>query len=153
MNKKLIIIIGSGGFAHKLSIMPGTFGTIEAVIIYAAIIWLAPAQLYVWSYGLIIFFTLLTLLIGAAYEQYCQKKDPPAFILDEIAGFFCSVIFLPTNLFYIALAFILFRVFDIWKPLFIRKVQNLPGGLGIIADDLLAGICANICCQIIKHLL
>jgi phosphatidylglycerophosphatase A len=153
MNNKLWVIIGSGGLAHKLPFLQGTFGTIEAVLIYVAIIFLSPSQIYLWSYGFIILFTVLSIVLGAVSERYFNTKDPYPFVLDEMAGFFCSVLFLPASFLYIMLAFILFRMFDIWKPFPIRKSQELPGGVGIVADDLMAGFYTNVCCQIIKYLI
>ncbi|MFH0887983.1 MAG: phosphatidylglycerophosphatase A [Planctomycetota bacterium] len=153
MNNKLWVIIGSGGFCHKLPFLQGTFGTIEALFIYILVIFLAPSHIYLWTYGFIIIFTILSIISGNISERYFSIKDPHSFVLDEVAGFFCSVIFLPTTYSYIILAFVLFRIFDIWKPFPISKLQNLSGGVGIISDDLAAGFYANICCQIVKYLI
>lgn len=152
MINKLWAIIGSGGIAHKLPFLQGTFGTLEAVLIYMAIIFLFPSQIYLLCYGLIIFFTVSGIILGTASEKYFRAKDPHPFVLDEIAGYFCTVIFLPSTYSYIILSFFLFRIFDIWKPFPIRKSQELKGGVGIVLDDLLAGLYTNICCQIIKYL-
>lgn len=150
---KLLVIIGSGGLGHKLPLLPGTFGTIEAVALYLVVLSWFPEQVNIWVYGFIVLFTVLCLSLGGLSEQYFKAKDPPAFVLDEIAGFFCAVIFLPVGHFYIIAAFVLFRIFDIWKPFPIRKLQELPAGVGIVADDILAGFYANICCQIIRYLI
>lgn len=153
MNNKLWIIVGSGGFCHQLPFLQGTFGTIEALFIYMAVIFLVPSQTYLWSYGFIILLTILSIILGTASERHFRIKDPPSFVLDEVAGFFCSVIFLPTTYFYIILAFVLFRIFDVWKPFPIRESQKLPKGIGIVSDDLISGFYANICCQIVKYLI
>ena len=150
---KFLVIIGSGGLGHKLPLFPGTFGTLEALALYLAVLTWAPEQANLWVYGFIILFTVLSLALGGLSEQYFKAKDPHPFVLDEVAGFFCAVIFLPTTCFYIIGAFILFRIFDIWKPFPIRRLQDLPAGVGIVADDLLAGFYANICCQIIRDLI
>jgi phosphatidylglycerophosphatase A len=150
MNNKFIIFLGSGGLAHKIPFLQGTFGTLEAAIIYLIISKVAPGRIQLFCYSLIVFFATMTLILGDKYEEHLMKKDPPSFVLDEMAGFFCSIIFLPISYLYLILAFVMFRIFDIWKPLLISRVQKIPGGLGILADDLLAGFCANICCQIIR---
>ena len=150
---KLLVVIGSGGLGHKFPLLQGTFGTLEAVVLYLAVLAWAPAQVNLWAYGFIILFMVLSLALGGLSEQYFKAKDPHPFVLDEVAGFFCAVIFLPTTCFYIIGAFILFRIFDIWKPFPIRRLQDLPAGVGIVADDLLAGFYANICCQIIRYLI
>lgn len=153
MNTKFWAVIGGGVLGHKLPFLQGTFGTFEAVLIYTTIIFLFPAHIYLLTYGLIIFFTVLSIILGTVSEKYFQTKDPHPFVLDEVAGYFCSVIFLPPTYGYIILAFFLFRLFDIWKPFPIRKSQELEGGVGIVVDDLLAGLYTNICCQIIKYLI
>jgi phosphatidylglycerophosphatase A len=69
-------------------------------------------------------------------------------VIDEIAGMGISLLFLPVTLTTVCVAFVLFRFFDIVKPLYIRRAENLPGGWGVMADDLLAGIYTNILLQI-----
>jgi len=71
-------------------------------------------------------------------------KDPARVVIDEVAGMFISLLFLPVSIKYIFCALILFRFFDIVKPLFIRKIELLPQGWGIMMDDVLAGIYTNI---------
>ena len=71
-------------------------------------------------------------------------KDPSRVVIDEVAGMCISLLFLPVSVKYLLCALILFRFFDIAKPLFIRKMELLPGGWGIMADDVLAGIYTNI---------
>jgi Phosphatidylglycerophosphatase A and related proteins len=71
-------------------------------------------------------------------------KDHSRVVIDEVAGLFVSVLFVPATLQYLIAGFILFRFFDIAKPLFIRRLEALPGGWGVMVDDLLAGVYANI---------
>ena len=75
-------------------------------------------------------------------------KDPSKLVIEEIAGIFVSRLFLPITPMTIIASFILFRIFDIWKPLGIRKLEELKGGVGVMADDLLAGIYANLTLQL-----
>jgi len=74
-------------------------------------------------------------------------KDPSKVVIDEVAGMAVSLLFLPVNVKYLIVAFILFRFFDITKPMFIRKMEQLPAGWGIMADDVLAGIYTNVLLQ------
>jgi phosphatidylglycerophosphatase A len=74
-------------------------------------------------------------------------KDPARVVIDEVAGMCISLLFVPVTVKYIISALILFRFFDIAKPLLIRKIEKLPGGWGIMLDDVLAGIYANILLQ------
>lgn len=76
-------------------------------------------------------------------------KDPARVVIDEVAGMCISLLFIPVTIKYVIAALILFRFFDIAKPLFIRKLEKLPDGWGIMFDDVLAGIYANIVLQII----
>lgn len=85
---------------------------------------------------------------GNMLEPY-WGKDSSKIVIDEIAGMCVSVLFLPLNLTVLVAGLILFRFFDIVKPLFIRKTEKLGGGLGVMADDVLAGIYANIILQIL----
>ena len=76
-------------------------------------------------------------------------------VIDEVAGMWVSVLFLPQNLWLLIAGFILFRFFDIVKPLYIRRMEAFKGGWGVMLDDVLAGVYANIILQVIVffHLL
>jgi len=74
-------------------------------------------------------------------------KDPSKVVIDEVSGMCISLLFLPVNVTYLLCGFILFRFFDILKPLYIRKMELLPAGWGIMADDVLAGVYTNILLQ------
>lgn len=74
-------------------------------------------------------------------------KDPAKVVIDEVAGMCISLLFIPVSVKYVLPALILFRFFDMVKPLYIKKVEKFPGGWGIMFDDVLAGIYANILMQ------
>ena len=76
-------------------------------------------------------------------------KDSNRVVIDELLGMCISLFLIPAELKYIALAFVLFRFFDIVKPLYIRKAEALPGGWGVMADDVLAGVYSNILLHIV----
>ena len=105
------------------------------------------------SNQLVIFPLLITLAItvlGIWSSTNVAKiwgKDPQRVVIDEVAGMCISLLFLPVNLKYVIAGLILFRFFDIVKPLFIKRLEILPAGLGIMMDDVLAGIYANIILQ------
>jgi phosphatidylglycerophosphatase A len=73
--------------------------------------------------------------------------DPSKVVIDEVAGMCVSLLLLPSNIKYLSAAFILFRFFDILKPLYIRKAESFPKGWGIMLDDILAGVYTNILLQ------
>ncbi len=96
--------------------------------------------------------TLIILITGvwsAGKVEAGWGKDSNKVVIDEVAGMCTGLLFVPAQVKYIIAAFILFRFFDIVKPLFIRRLEKLPGGWGVMADDLLAGIYTNIILQCI----
>ena len=82
-------------------------------------------------------------------EGLTGRNDPSEVVIDEVAGFFAATFFLPPSLLVMALGFVLFRFFDILKPYPIRRLEALKGGWGIVMDDLLAGLYANLGLRII----
>lgn len=81
---------------------------------------------------------------GGRAEGYLQTRDPHPVVIDEVLGFMIAAAGLPRHWLYPLSAFFLFRLFDVWKPQPIDSLQKLPGGWGIMADDVLAGIYANL---------
>lgn len=78
-------------------------------------------------------------------------KDPSKVVIDEVIGMWITMIFIPFSWTNLLFGFILFRFFDIAKPLGVRKMENLKGGTGVMMDDVLAGIYANIVLQVIVY--
>ena len=94
--------------------------------------------------------TVLITILGIWSSNVVSKiwgKDPARVVIDEVAGMCVSLLFVPVTLKYVIAALILFRFFDIVKPLYIKKMEKLPGGWGIMLDDVLAGVYANIILQ------
>ena len=82
---------------------------------------------------------LVGFLCVRAHWMDLGAKDPGVIVIDEVAGMFVSVLFLPRTLPVLATAFVLFRLFDIWKPFPARESQVFTGGIGVMLDDLIAG--------------
>jgi len=130
---------------------PGTFGTLAALPIY----WWLLADLAPWVFALI---TLLTFVLGV---YVCEKTsqdlgvhDHGGIVIDEWVGMWITLFLLPKSLFWLALAFVLFRFFDIIKPWPIKWLdQHVKGGFGIMIDDVLAGVMAWLVLQGILLLL
>lgn len=94
--------------------------------------------------------TTLVLAMGiwsANVVEQAWGKDSSKVVIDEVAGMMISLLFIPFAVTYIIAAFVLFRFFDIVKPLYIKKTEQLPGGWGVMLDDVLAGIYANLVMQ------
>ena len=111
---------------------------------------------------LLLFAGLLLNAMGAwACELYAHdkgEKDPSECVIDEVAGQWIACAFIPTHSTFVfmllgyALAFVLFRVFDILKPWPISAAERLPGGIGIMADDFVAGVAAGAIIAVLAHL-
>ena len=148
-----------------LPVAPGTVGSLVGVGLYLTI-WaeveqllrsraLANQQSPVFVFTPLAAFMLLVILLATLAgiwaatrtEKLQQKKDPSIVVIDEVAGQMIALLSVPFWLpmwWSILSAFILFRVFDIWKPYPIRRLESLESGLGIMADDVLAGVYALI---------
>jgi phosphatidylglycerophosphatase A len=101
----------------------------------------------------IITFIITVLGIWSASEvEVLWGKDPARVVIDEVAGMCISLLLIPVSLKYVIAALILFRFFDIVKPLFIRKMESVKGGWGVMLDDILAGVYANLVLQLIVFL-
>lgn len=140
--EKLSLTIASGLGSGYSPIAPGTAGSLLAVIIW----WLVPPL-----WWLRISLLLLSLILGVCSATEAEKKwghDNGKIVIDEIAGMWISLLFLPKLWVVFLISFLLFRAMDIIKPLGARQIQKLPGGWGVVADDVLAGIYANILGQL-----
>ena len=99
-----------------------------------------------------ILITILITLQGVRSADVVEEiwgKDHQRVVIDEVAGMCITLLCVPVRWEYIVLGLILFRFFDILKPLYIRKMEDLPGGLGVMADDVLAGVYANVILQLV----
>lgn len=114
----------------------------------------APLVLLLWAVGswpLHLAATLIVFALGIwsarDAEQLYGKKDPGQVVIDETAGYLASTFLVPCSWFNLAASFFLFRLMDVTKPPPARQLESLPGAWGIMADDIMAGIYANIALQ------
>jgi phosphatidylglycerophosphatase A len=122
------------GYAPVASGTVGSFVTVVAI-------WLLPLTPLRIAIALVVV-TLIGIWSGSRVERLLGKKDPGVIVIDEVAGMLLSVILLPRTIPVLVTAFLLFRLFDIWKPFPARESQVLTGGLGVMVDDLIAGFYA-----------
>ena len=123
----------------------GTF----AAVVYSIIWWLLPAG-YAGSYWQVTV-TLLIIVVGTWSASLVEKdwgKDSSRVVMDEVAGMAVTLLYAPHTLFYLVIGLAGFRLFDILKPFGIRSLEKLPGGIGVMADDLLSGVYAFIVVRI-----
>lgn len=165
------LFIASAGGLGRLPKGPGTWGSLggAAIAILASwIIWRchpaafieAPANF--WTIGLLPACVLhvLTILVAAlgvwssnSVAKFVGEKDPQYIVIDEVSGQLLTY-FMPftvLNWKSLLLGFILFRVFDIWKPFPARQAESLPGGWGIMADDWIAGVYAAVALYLLRR--
>lgn len=131
---------------------PGTWGSAAAVLIWAVVAravgersqWIVLAGLAVLA---------ITVGIPAAtrFARASQLKDPQSVVIDEVAGQWITLLFAPVSWKTLLAGFILFRAFDILKPPPVRQLERLPGGTGIVVDDVAAGLYALLVMQLVLH--
>ena len=136
------------GFGSGLSpVAPGTFGTLAAIPIYLALTYSVDALVYML---VIVFFSLLGFWLCGRTAKDLGVHDHPGIVWDEIVGFLITMYLVPLSWVWIIAGFLLFRLFDILKPWPIHILdQKVEGGIGIMMDDILAGIYAWVVLQII----
>jgi phosphatidylglycerophosphatase A len=128
---------------------PGTFGTLLAIPFYML---LQPLPLTAYLICVLIFIAISSWACDVVSQQI-HTHDHPGMCIDEFAGFFVTMIHAPQGWSWIVLGFLLFRLFDIWKPWPIHFVdENIHGGFGMVLDDIVAGIFAMVVIQILSIL-
>ena len=130
----MALAVASVGGAGYAPIASGTVGSLVA----AVALWLIPFSPTA-LLATLVAVTIAGVWAGSRVERALGAKDPGVIVIDEVAGMFLAVLFLPRTLPVLASAFLLFRLFDIWKPYPARQIQELHGGFGVMLDDLIAG--------------
>ena len=153
--KQLHILIVTTFGAGFSPFAPGTAGA----IVGCAFLW-AFNQFQIFptypNPGFFIGLIIVVALVGIYATNQLEKewgKDPQKVVIDELVGVWIAMVFVPFTWLNLFLAFGLFRFFDILKPLGVRKMENFKGGIGVMADDVLAGIYANLVLQLILYFL
>ena len=148
MNRFFLIIATGFGVGYS-RIAPGTLGTLIAIPIYYFLSGI-PSPLY--EITLIGFF-FLSVWISENAEIFFEKKDDQRIVIDEIVGLLITMLWVPKTLPVIIMGFFLFRFFDILKPFPIRRMERkLKGGFGVVLDDVMAGVYANIILHLIVRI-
>jgi phosphatidylglycerophosphatase A len=139
VNEKLITFLATGFYSGLSPFAPGTAGTLVGVFICLLCL---PMP---WILRLLFVLALLALsfYVAGEAENIYQKKDDQRIVIDEIIGLQITMLPVAINILNLCAGFVLFRIFDILKPFPIRNLQELPGGWGVVADDVGAGIYAG----------
>ncbi|MDO8730569.1 MAG: phosphatidylglycerophosphatase A [Candidatus Omnitrophota bacterium] len=136
MIAKVIATVGGIGRVPRLP------GTVASVVGVGLAWWLSPHPAMQIAGCLAV--TALGFWSAGPASRAMGVKDPPAVVIDEVAGMMISLVLLPATWKIYLAGFLLFRFLDIFKPGPIRRLECLPGGVGIMADDLLAGVVTNL---------
>jgi phosphatidylglycerophosphatase A len=136
---KLILLSASGAGAGYFPLFPGTVGTLVAIPFSLALNHLATFSLAMAAVILVAVIFCAIWLADRASE-ILQQKDPGVIVIDEVAGFLLANFAAPNQLSVLLTAIVLFRFFDISKIFPAARLERLPGGMGIVLDDVMAGI-------------
>lgn len=140
-NNRFSMAIATGGYVGRFPFAPGTVGSLIGLPIAYLLVYLH------WSVAILVTLILTAIAIWAAdrAEHQLGTKDPGCIVVDEIAGMVVALLLMPFTLKSAIAGFLLFRIFDIIKPPPARQLERrLKGGWGIVLDDIVAGMMANI---------
>ncbi|MDP6479666.1 MAG: phosphatidylglycerophosphatase A [Phycisphaerales bacterium] len=153
MSRLLFVTAGGLGLLRPA---PGTWGSLPPAVAAAVLGTLGGEGVAITMAALLVAGILVSLLLAPWFEQHFGRQDPPQVVCDEIAGMSLCLLLLPWpplagqspwwSVALACIALILFRGFDIAKPPPIEQSQHLPGGWGVLVDDLLAGLAAAAVC-------
>ena len=145
--RAVVLFISQGAYAGKSPIAPGTAGTVVGVFLYVLMKDLAPGPYA----ALCALLSVLGIWAAGHAEVILGRKDPSPVVIDEIAGYLVAMFLVPFGWGFVAAGFFVFRIFDIVKPWPLRRFEELHGGLGVMLDDIGAGVYTNIVLQIAAH--
>jgi phosphatidylglycerophosphatase A len=143
----LVIILSTFFYVGYLPFIPGTFGSAAGILLFYLI---KDNDVFY------ILFTLIMVILGFSVagraEKIFNKKDAKCIVIDEVSGMLLSFMFLPYDIKLVIMGFILFRIFDSLKPYPANHMERLEGGIGIMSDDIIAGLYTNLILQVVLRL-
>ena len=149
LRDRALIFLATGFGIGYIPLIPGTFGTLPGLPLCFLLAQLNTAA----AAGAVAVIALVSMGIAGAGEKLLKQKDPRKIVIDEIAGLQIALFGLPFNLLAVVSGFIAFRIFDIWKPYPLRSFETrFSGGVGVVMDDLGAGVYANLLVRVILYL-
>jgi phosphatidylglycerophosphatase A len=143
--ERLAIAIATAFGVGYVPVAPGTFGSAAGLVVW----WALPPSPVVQSIGSIALFAVGTCSAHVA-ERHFNNTDPGPVVIDEVMGMLITLIGSPLTLTAAVAGFLLFRLFDVIKPYPANRLENLHGGLGIMADDAMAAVYANIALRVVN---
>jgi len=147
-NRTFFLLLGTGFGSGYFSLAPGTAGTAVGICFFWCFAKFSPLLYLITLFS----FIFLSAWIADGAEKILEQKDARTIVIDEIAGFLVTMLWIPCTLINVGIGFFLFRLLDILKPYPAGWIdRNLSGGWGIVLDDVAAGIYANLILQGIVH--
>lgn len=138
---RLAVFIATFGYCGYFPFAPGTVGSAAGLLVYLIVWWSKSPAVEV---ALIVALFLAGTWAGTVAERYFGGIDPGPIVIDEVAGMLITLAFIPVGVSGALAGFFLFRVFDVLKPFPARRFESLHGGLGVMADDAMAAVYANL---------
>jgi phosphatidylglycerophosphatase A len=143
---KVALVLATWFGVGFLPRMPGTFAAVAGF----PLVWLMDRLGPVSASVFLAVLSVLAIWSAGHAEKMAAEDDPRQIVIDEVAGLLVALFLVPLSWLNLFLGFALFRVFDIRKPFPLRRAEKLGGGLGIVLDDLLAGVYANLALRLIR---
>jgi phosphatidylglycerophosphatase A len=150
MKNRLCLTLASAFYIGFIPGAPGTYASLATTLVFFIIVRLSHQTSSALHLSAVCLISLVGVLISAEISRNTGVEDPSYIVIDEVAGQLLTFLFLPVNALNLILGFVVFRIFDIKKPYPIRRLESLNRGVGVMADDLLAGVYGNLVLQIIN---
>jgi phosphatidylglycerophosphatase A len=138
---RLAVFVATVAYCGYFPIAPGTVGSAAGLLVYALVWWTRSPLIEV---ALITGLFVLGIWAGTVAERYFGGIDPGPIVLDEVVGMLITLAFIPVGWSGALAGFVLFRIFDVIKPYPAGRFERLHGGLGVMADDAMAAVYANL---------
>jgi phosphatidylglycerophosphatase A len=147
---RLAVFIATVGYCGYFPIAPGTVGSAAGLVVYLLVWWAHSRPL---ESSLIAVVFVAGAWAGTHAERYFGGIDPGPIVIDEVLGMLITLAFIPVGWSAALAGFFIFRVFDVLKPYPANRLERLHGGLGVMADDAMAAVYANISLRLLIWLL
>ena len=146
-SRGFIIFLSTGAFSGYVPVMPGTAGSAAGIAVFYLLSFFSIPVYFL----LTALFIFLSIWSAGKAEQLFREKDPPRVVIDEIAGYLITMATFPPDWRYVFAGFVIFRIMDILKPYPANRINDrVQGGLGIVLDDVVAGLYANLILQAVR---
>jgi phosphatidylglycerophosphatase A len=153
MKSRFSLLIASVFYIGFIPGAPGTYASIVTTLSFFSVYFFSHKIVPELHVSAVCLITLIGILASAEVSGATGIEDPSFVVIDEVAGQLLTFLFLPVNSLNLIAGTVAFRVFDVWKPFPIRRLESLGSGVGTMADDLLAGVYGNLVLQLLSRLL